>query len=75
MKKLLFIFGTRPEFIKVYPVIQEAKRQGNPIVLVNTGQHKEMLNELLDEFSVEVDYDFKNHGKIFWFIRNCGRIN
>lgn len=26
MKKLLFIFGTRPEFIKVYPVIQEAKR-------------------------------------------------
>ena len=41
MKKLLFIFGTRPEFIKVYPVIQEAKRQGNPIVLVNTGQHKE----------------------------------
>ncbi|MFR4203453.1 MAG: UDP-N-acetylglucosamine 2-epimerase (non-hydrolyzing), partial [Lactococcus lactis] len=52
MKKLLFIFGTRPEFIKVYPVIQEAKRQGNPIVLVNTGQHKEMLNELLDEFSV-----------------------
>lgn len=59
MKKLLFIFGTRPEFIKVYPVIQEAKRQGNPIVLVNTGQHKEMLNELLDEFSVEVDYDLK----------------
>lgn len=59
MKKLLFIFGTRPEFIKVYPVIQEAKRQGNPIVLINTGQHKEMLNELLDEFSVEVDYDLK----------------
>ncbi|MGL5450419.1 MAG: UDP-N-acetylglucosamine 2-epimerase, partial [Lactococcus cremoris] len=59
MKKLLFIFGTRPEFIKVYPVIQEAKKQGNPIVLVNTGQHKEMLNELLDEFSVEVDYDLK----------------
>ena len=64
MKKLLFIFGTRPEFIKVYPVIQEAKKQGNPIVLVNTGQHKEMLNELLDEFSVE-DYGF-----LFWFIRN-----
>ena len=59
MKKLLFIFGTRPEFIKVYPVIQEAIKQGNPIVLVNTGQHKEMLNELLDEFSVEVDYDLK----------------
>lgn len=27
--------------------------------MVNTGQHKEMLNELLDEFSVEVDYDLK----------------
>lgn len=59
LKKLMFIFGTRPEFIKVFPVIQEAKRRGNPLVIVNTGQHKEMLNDLLDYFKVEIDYDLK----------------
>lgn len=59
MKKLMFIFGTRPEFIKVYPVIVEAKSQGNEAVIVNTGQHLEMVNELLDYFQITVDYDLK----------------
>ncbi|MFV0557428.1 MAG: non-hydrolyzing UDP-N-acetylglucosamine 2-epimerase [Enterococcus sp.] len=56
-KKLLFIFGTRPEFIKVYPVILEAKKQGNEVVIVNTGQHKEMLDSLLEYFDLTVDYN------------------
>ncbi len=55
----MFIFGTRPEFIKVYPVIVEAQKQGNEILIVNTGQHLEMLNQLLDYFNVRVDYDLK----------------
>ncbi|WOO89020.1 UDP-N-acetylglucosamine 2-epimerase (non-hydrolyzing) [Mollicutes bacterium LVI A0078] len=59
MKKLMFIFGTRPEFIKVYPVIVEAKSQGNECIIVNTGQHLEMLNELLEYFQITVDYDLK----------------
>lgn len=59
MKKILFIFGTRPEFIKIYPVIMEAKKQGNEVCVVNTGQHKEMVNELLEFFNLEVDYDLK----------------
>ncbi len=59
MKKLMFIFGTRPEFIKVYPVIMEAKEQGNEVIVVNTGQHLEMVNELLEYFDLVVDYDLK----------------
>lgn len=59
MKKLMFIFGTRPEFIKIYPVIMEAKQAGNNVIVVNTGQHKEMVNELLDYFSLDVDYDLQ----------------
>lgn len=57
MKKIMFVFGTRPEFIKIYPIIIEAKKQGNEVVVVNTGQHKEMVNELLTYFNLEVDYD------------------
>lgn len=59
MKKLMFIFGTRPEFIKIYPVYKEALRQGNEVILVSTGQHKEMLDQLLDYFNVEVNYNLE----------------
>ncbi len=59
MKKIMFIFGTRPEFIKIYPVIMEAKKAGNEVVVVNTGQHKEMVNELLEYFNLSVDYDLE----------------
>lgn len=59
MKKLMFIFGTRPEFIKVYPIIVEAQKAGNDVVIVNTGQHKEMVNELLEHFELSVDYDLE----------------
>ncbi len=55
----MFIFGTRPEFIKIYPVIMEAKKQGNEVCIVNTGQHKEMVNELLEYFNLKVDYDLE----------------
>lgn len=59
MEKIMFIFGTRPEFIKIYPVIMEAKKQGRDVCVVNTGQHKEMVNELLEFFNLKVDYDLE----------------
>lgn len=59
MKKLMFIFGTRPEFIKLFPLIKEAEKRGNKVVVVNTGQHREMLSTLLTHFKVEADYDLK----------------
>jgi UDP-N-acetylglucosamine 2-epimerase (non-hydrolysing) len=55
----MFVFGTRPEFIKLYPVIMEARARRHDVTIVNTGQHREMLDQLLDEMSVSVDYDLK----------------
>lgn len=56
-RRLLFVFGTRPEFIKLYPVIVEARSRGHEIGLASTGQHREMLTQLLDYFDVDVDFD------------------
>lgn len=60
MKKIMFIFGTRPEFIKIYPIIKKVEESPNLTpVLVNTGQHREMLDNLLTEFNVKPDYNLK----------------
>ncbi len=58
MKKIVFIFGTRPEAIKMCPVIREFKKheEVETIVLV-TGQHREMLKQVLDVFDIVPDYD------------------
>lgn len=57
-KKILFVFGTRPEAIKMCPIIEELKKnmQFEWKVCV-TGQHKEMLRQVLKIFDVEPDYD------------------
>ncbi len=58
MKKVLVVFGTRPEAIKMCPLIEELKRRKklNTVVCV-TGQHKEMLKQVLEAFKVVPDYD------------------
>ena len=58
MQRILIIFGTRPEAIKFAPLIKSLKSSKlfQPIVC-STGQHKEMLEQVLDFFSIEVDYD------------------
>lgn len=58
MKKVLLVFGTRPEAIKMCPLVNELK-QHNTIetVVCVTGQHKEMLEQVLDVFQVTPDYD------------------
>lgn len=59
-EKIMFIFGTRPEAIKVAPVINKFRKEKNFEVLVcSTGQHKEMLNQVIDFFDIKVDYDLK----------------
>lgn len=55
----MFVFGTRPEFIKLYPVITEAQCREYDVTVVNTGQHREMLDQLLDEMNMPVDFDLK----------------
>lgn len=58
MKKIMLVFGTRPEAIKMCPLVNELKsRPGlQPIVCV-TGQHRQMLQQVLDVFQVVPDYD------------------
>ncbi len=64
MKKIMFVFGTRPEFIKIYPVILEAQNQGNKVCIVNTGQHREMVNQLIEYFNCKIDYDLAIMDKV-----------
>lgn len=58
MKKLLFLFGTRPEAIKMAPLIQTFSNDSNYVVKIAvSGQHREMLDQVLGFFSIKVDYD------------------
>lgn len=62
MKKIkaLIVFGTRPEVIKLYPLIYELKEdKAFEVKIVNTGQHKEMVDELLEIFKIKVDFSLK----------------
>lgn len=59
MLTVLSVFGTRPEAIKMAPVVRELKRHPRQVhsVVCSTGQHREMLDQVLDLFQIEPDYD------------------
>lgn len=58
MKKILLVFGTRPEAIKMCPLVNELKKRKSVETLVCvTGQHRQMLDQVLEAFSVIPDYD------------------
>lgn len=58
MKKVMLVFGTRPEAIKMCPLVLELKNRKNIQTLVCvTGQHRQMLDQVLNAFGVEPDYD------------------
>lgn len=58
MKKILLVFGTRPEAIKMCPLVKELqKRPEFDTKVCVTGQHREMLEQVLDVFGVKPDYD------------------
>lgn len=58
MKKVMLVFGTRPEAIKMCPLVNELKKRREIEVLVCvTGQHRQMLDQVLETFGVEPDYD------------------
>ena len=60
MKRVLVIFGTRPEAIKMCPVVLELRKHSDLDTKVCvTGQHREMLDQVLDVFQVKADYDLK----------------
>lgn len=58
MKKIMLVFGTRPEAIKMCPLVNELKsRKEVETVVCVTGQHRQMLDAVLDAFKVTPDYD------------------
>ena len=58
MKKILLVFGTRPEAIKMCPLVNELKaREGVKTVVCVSGQHRQMLDQVLEAFHVVPDYD------------------
>ncbi|NLC55131.1 MAG: UDP-N-acetylglucosamine 2-epimerase (non-hydrolyzing) [Erysipelothrix sp.] len=57
-KKVMLVFGTRPEAIKMCPLVKELKtRDSLETIVCVTGQHREMLDQVLKAFDVKPDYD------------------
>lgn len=58
MKKVMLVFGTRPEAIKMCPLVNELKENRDlETVVCVTGQHREMLDQVLKTFDIVPDYD------------------
>lgn len=58
MKKIMLVFGTRPEAIKMCPLVNELKKRKNlETIVCVTGQHRQMLDQVLKTFDVVPDYD------------------
>ena len=58
-QRLLFVLGTRPEMIKVAPLIMRAREAGGQAIFVNSGQHADLLTPLFDLFRLYPDHDLK----------------
>lgn len=57
-KRIMLVFGTRPEAIKMCPLVSELKKRDSlEIIVCVTGQHREMLDQVLKVFNVVPDYD------------------
>jgi len=69
MKKILLVFGTRPEAIKLAPVINTLKKDKHfQVIVCVTAQHREMLDQVLSIFNIQPDYDLdimKNNQDLF----------
>lgn len=59
MKKVMLVFGTRPEAIKMCPLVKEFQKHSSEFetIVCVTGQHREMLDQVLNIFDVTPDYD------------------
>ena len=59
MKKVMLVFGTRPEAIKMCPLVKEFQKRDDEFetIVCVTGQHREMLDQVLEIFGVKPDYD------------------
>ena len=66
LKKILCVFGTRPDAIKMAPVVLELLRRSDEfdVKIAVTGQHREMLDQVLSVFGITPDFDLNimTHG-------------
>ena len=63
MQTVLLVFGTRPEAIKMCPLVKELKkRKGFSVKVCVTGQHREMLDQVLKIFEITPDYSVSGNG-------------
>jgi UDP-N-acetylglucosamine 2-epimerase (non-hydrolysing) len=56
--RLLMVFGTRPEAIKLIPLIKKVQEDSNvELIICNTSQHKELLYPVINDYGIKIDYD------------------
>ena len=55
--RILTVFGTRPEVVKLAPVICALKRRGVDVIVCASGQHRGMLDQMMEVFSLRPDFD------------------
>ena len=72
--KILVLFGTRPEAIKLAPVIRELKNEFFQTVVVSSSQHKELLTPFLEMLDIKVDFDLRVMKKNQTPTEVCSRI-
>jgi len=58
-KTYLFIFGTRPEAIKLAPLIIKFIEKGEKVFICNTGQHRDLVDDVLTLFNIKIDFDLQ----------------
>ena len=60
-KVIMITYGTRPEFLKVYPIIKQFEKLNQKVIVVNTGQHEDLLNQIQDTFNYEPDVRLESY--------------
>ena len=76
MNKIMFIYGTRPEAIKMAPLIKEFQKNKDKfnVIVCLTGQHRQMLDQINDFFGIKGDYDLnlmKPNQTLFDVVSGC----
>ena len=54
--RIAIVYGTRPEFLKVFPLIDQFRLQNEEVFIVNTGQHDDLLTKMEESFGVDPDF-------------------
>lgn len=65
IEKTAIVYGTRPEFLKLFPLIIEFKKNHTNVCIINTGQHDSMLTDLENSFGIEPNFSLSVQSKNF----------